>query len=135
MLAENRTMASAAELELGDARVEFMADYVLKTMRIKGDKWMKMYNVDENKMMFMEFFEKADHMVMVIQAVGGGGIQVQYDWPTNLRNKACYFVRKGKDLITKDANLRNVLYYGDLSYAPLEQLSAFVDEVCSLLLA
>lgn len=126
-------MASAAELELGDARVEFMADYVLKTLRLKGDKFTKMYNVEENKMMFMEFFEKADHMVMIIQAAGGGALNVSYDWPTNLRNKACYFVRKAKDLITKDANLRNVFYYGDLSYAPLEQLSAFVDEVsCQL---
>lgn len=122
-------MASAAELELGDARVEFIADYVLKTLRLKGDKFSKLYNVEENKMMFMDFFEKSDNMVMVIQAAGGGALSVAYDWPTNLRNKACYFVRKGKDLITKDANLRNVLYYGDLSYAPLEQLSAFVDEV------
>lgn len=123
---------AAAELELGDARVEFMADYVLKTLRLKGDKWTKMYNLEENKMMFMDFFEKADHMVMIIQAAGGGALSVTYDWPTTLRNKACYFVRKGKDLIAKDANLRNAFYYGDLSYAPLEQLSAFVDEVSSL---
>lgn len=122
-------MSSAAELELGDARVEFMADYVLKTLRIKGDKWTKMYGQEENKMMFMDFFEKSDNMVMIIQAAGGGALSVSYDWPSSLRNKAIYFVRKGKDLITKDANLRNVLYYGDLSYSPLEQLSAFVDEV------
>lgn len=128
-------MASAAELELGDARVEFMADYVLKTLRIKGDKWMKMYSLEENKMMFMDFFEKADNMVFIIQSAGGGALSVAYDWPTTLRNKAVYFVRKGKELISKDANLRNVLYYGDLSYAPLEQLSAFVDEVsCSILI-
>lgn len=122
-------MASAAELELGDARVEFMADYVLKTLRLKGDKFTKMYNVEENKMMFMEFFEKADDMVMIIQAVGGAVLNVSYGWPTILRNKACYFVRKGKDSIAKDANLRDCFYYGDISNAPLEQLSAFVEGV------
>ena len=111
---------AAAELELGDARVEFMADYVLKTLRLKGDKWTKMYNLEENKMMFMDFFEKADHMVMIIQAAGGGALSVTYAWPTTLRNKACYFVRTGKALIAQDANLRNAFYYGDVSYAPLE---------------
>lgn len=124
----------ASELGLEDARVEFMADYVLKALRLKGDKFTKMYNVEENKMLFMDYFEKADNPVMIIQAAGGGSLTVTYDWPTNLRNKACYFVRKGKDLITKDADLRNVLYYGDLSYAPLEQLSAFVDEVTNYIL-
>lgn len=119
----------AAELDIGDARVEFMANFVLKSLRIKGDKWTKMYGVEENKMMFMEFFEKADHLVLIVQAAGGGALSVTYDWPTSLRNKAVYFVRKTKEVIQKDANLRNVLYYGDLSYAPLEQLSAFVDEV------
>lgn len=119
----------AADLGLEDARVVFMADYVLKTLRLKGDKWSKMYSLEENQLMFMDFFEKADNTVMIIQAAGGGALSVSYDWPTNLRNKACYFVRKGKDLITKDADLRNAFYYGDLSYAPLEQLSAFVDEV------
>lgn len=122
-------MSVAADLGIEDARVAFIADYVLKSLRLKGDKWSKMYSLEENQLVFTQFFEKSDNTVLIVQANSGGAISVSYDWPTNLKNKACYFVRKAKDVITKDVDLRNVLYYGDLSYAPLEQLSAFVDEV------
>ena len=122
-------MSAAQELELGDTRVEFMCDYVLKTMRIKGDKWMKMYNLDENKQMFMEFFEKPELHNFVINQQPGGSLIVTFEWPAQLKGKACYFVKKERGPVTKETNLRSALIYGDLSYSPIDQLSAFVDEV------
>jgi dynein heavy chain len=122
-------MSLAAELELGDARVEFVCDYVLKTMKIKADKWTKMYSVEENKQMILEFFEKNDRACLLISANAAGVLSVSFGWPSQIKSKAVYFVRKGQDHISKDANLRNLLIYGDLSYAPIEQLSVFVDEV------
>jgi dynein heavy chain len=122
-------MSVAAELELGDTRVEFMADYVLKTLKFKGDKWTKMYSLDENKQMFFDFFEKQELSNFVICSTPSGGLTVQFDWPTSLKSKGCYFIKKGKDPVTKDHPLRNTVLYGDLSYSPMEQLSAFVDEV------
>lgn len=120
----------ASELEIGDSRVEFIADYVLKTLKVKPDKWSKMYNIDENKLMFMEFFDKPENTTIVVIASSAGGLTVQYEWPTNPKAKACYFVRRTRDGISKDTVLRNALLYGDLSMSPLDQLSAFVDEVC-----
>ena len=123
-------MSLAADLELNDSRVEFVADYVLKTMKLKPDKWMKLYNVDENKQMILEFFEKPEHPTLLITQGGGGNLSVGFNWPTQLKSKAVYFIKKGKENVAKDANLRTALLYGDLSYSPMDQLSAFVDEVC-----
>lgn len=123
-------MSLAADLELGDTRVEFIAEYVLKTMKVKPDKWTKMYNVDENKQMIMEFFEKADMPCLLISANAAGVLSVTREWPAQLKGKAIYFVRKGKENLGKDVNLRNALIYGDLAYNPIDQLSTFVDEVC-----
>ena len=123
-------MSLAAELELNDVRVEFVADYVLKTMRLKGDKWSKMYSVDENKQMFMDFFEKPEVLTLLVVGNAAGSLQPSFDWPAQNKNKACYFVKKSSQAVGKDAAIRNVLLYGDLSYAPMDQLSAFVDEVC-----
>ncbi|XP_064623162.1 dynein beta chain, ciliary-like [Lineus longissimus] len=128
-------MSVAAELELGDSRVEFMADYVLKTMKYKGDKWTKMYSLEENKLMFFDFFEKQELTNFVILSTPAGGLTVQFDWPTSLKSKGCYFIKKGKEPVTKDQPLRNTVLYGDLSYSPMEQLSAFVDEVLVPLLS
>ena len=119
----------ASELEIGDSRVEFIADYVLKTLKVKPDKWSKMYGIDENKQMFMDYFEKPENNTIVVIATAAGGLNVQFEWPTNPKAKACYFVKRSKDPVSKDTVLRNALLYGDLSLSPLDQLSAFVDEV------
>ena len=119
----------AADLDINDRRIEFVADYVLKTMKLKADKWSKMYSLDENKQLIVDFFEKADHQSLLIAASSAGALTVSYDWPPQLKSKACYFVKKGKEAIPKDASLRKTLIFGDLSYSPMDQLSAFVDEV------
>ena len=122
-------MSAVADLEIGDSRVEFMADYVIKTLKCKPDRWMKMYNIDENKQLFLDWFDKPDHFSLVIINNAGGSLSVQYEWPTNPKQKACYFVKKSKDGISRDVPFRQAVLYGDLSYSPLDQLSAFVDEV------
>ena len=122
-------MSAVEELELHDTRTEFIADYVLKTLRVKGDKFVKMYHVEENKQLFMDFFEKQDVLNLVVSANPAGNLSVSIQWPDKLKTKACYFVKKGREAIGKDTVLRNALLYGDLSYSPVDQLSAFVDEV------
>ena len=118
----------AAELELGDTRVEFIADYVLKTLKIKPDKFLKMYGQEENKIVFGEFLDKAESICLVVVA-GSTGMTVSNEWPSQLRQKACYFVKRKREALTKESPLRFSLIYGDLSYSPIDQLSAFVDEV------
>ncbi|KAL3857821.1 hypothetical protein ACJMK2_012454, partial [Sinanodonta woodiana] len=122
-------MGLASELGLGDARVEFMADFVLKSMKLKPDRWLKMYNVDETKQMFMEFFDKPDLTTFVISQASAGVLSAAFTWSSNPKGKSCYFIKKSRDPVAKDANLRNVMLYGDFSGSPLDQLSAFVDEI------
>lgn len=122
----------ASELELNDTRVEFIADYVIKTLKIKPDKWSKMYSVEDTRQMFMDFFEKQDVPCLIVTATAAGGLNTQFEWPNNPKAKACYFVKKGRDAIQKETNFRNAYLYGDMSYQPLDQLSAFVDEVIIL---
>ncbi|XP_077869744.1 dynein beta chain, ciliary-like [Saccoglossus kowalevskii] len=117
-----------------DPRYDFISDYVLKSFKVKPDKWSKCIGVDENRLLMTEFFEKVDNTQLIFQSSAAGLIVPQLDWPTNLKQKAIYFVRKNKDAIQKD-NIKNVLVYGDISYSPLEQLSALVDEVLVPLLS
>ena len=119
----------ASDLDIEDSRVAFIADYVMKTLKLKPDKWTKMYGLDENKQLFLDFFEKSELQSLILIAASSGSLVVQYDWPANPKAKCCYFVKRTKDPITKDSNLRIAFLYGDLGYSPLDQLSAFVDEV------
>jgi len=83
----------AAELEIGDVRVEFVADYVLKTLRIKGDKWTKMYATEDNKQLCLDFFDKAESHVLVIALNAAGGLAVSNEWPAQFKHKAVSLIQ------------------------------------------
>nr|P39057.1 RecName: Full=Dynein beta chain, ciliary [Heliocidaris crassispina]BAA00827.1 dynein beta-heavy chain [Heliocidaris crassispina] len=118
-----------------DARLDFISEYILKSYKLKPDKWTKCINVEENKILMLEFLEKADNPQLVFTVNPAGLITPSYEFPSALKNtKAIYFIKKGREPVGKD-NIKTNLVYGDLSYTPLEQLSALVDEVLVPLLA
>ncbi|XP_071954573.1 dynein beta chain, ciliary-like [Antedon mediterranea] len=119
----------------GDARLDFIAEYILKCYKLKPDKWAKCIGVEEQKILMMEFLEKAEHQQLIITMNSAGLLTPAYEFPAALKQtKAIYFIKKGKENVSKD-NISNSLVYGDLSYSPLEQLSALVDEVLVPLLS
>ena len=79
---------AAAELEIGDVRVEFIAEYVLNALRIKGDKWTKMYVIEDNKNICLEFFDKPDAQILVIALNASGFLAVSTEWPAQFKQKA-----------------------------------------------
>ena len=76
---------------------------------------------------------KVDEQTLLVFLLNtSGALTVSYNYPNVIKSKACYFAKKHKESISKDMNLKESLIYGDLSYSPLEQLSALLDEVISL---
>jgi len=58
-----------------------------------------------------------------------GVLSVAYAWPTPTRIKTVYFLKTKNEALTKDSTVKNHLVYGDMSYTPIDQLSAFVVQV------
>src|ERR1700733_2278379 len=98
----------AEDLELNDPRIYFVADYILKTLKLKSDKFAKMYGIEENKIMVHEFFDKADIQILVIQFTAAGSLQPAVTFPNVLKNKSCYFIKKRREALPRDSNLRDV---------------------------
>ena len=123
-------------MEADDPRFEYLAEIILKTFKLKPDKWAKLLGNDEHKQVIQEFFEKTDNHKLIIQLTNAGALIPSYDFPQGGgKHKSVYFVKKEKkDPITKD-KYRGSLLFGDLSYAPLDQLSALVDELLVPLLS
>ncbi|VDP87363.1 unnamed protein product [Echinostoma caproni] len=119
----------ASDLDLDDKRVEFVADYVLKSNKIKGDKWMKLWNNEEAKQIIFNFFDKPDISQLFIVMNAAGLLQAQLECPSGVKSKSCFFMKKEKCMIKKDSPVNKLLIYGDLPQNPLEHFSAFVDEV------
>jgi len=75
-------------------------------------------------------------MQLIFAATSAGVLSVASAWPTQHKAKTVYFARKNRDVITRDAQVKHVLVYGDLSYSLVDHLAAYVEQVsnCSVLL-
>ena len=62
--------------------------------QVKPDKWTKMLSQDEFAVMLNEFLEKGDCKVLLISLTNAGQLQPTNKFPTALKNKAVYFVKK-----------------------------------------
>ncbi|OAF71285.1 Axonemal beta dynein heavy chain 17 [Intoshia linei] len=123
-----------SELEINDTRIEFVAAYALKTFKLKQDRWSKMYGLEENQMLFRDYFDKAE-INQLILTCNSGTLSVGYQWPSVSKSKFCYFVKKNNEALGKDAVLTSKLLYGDMSHSPIDQLSTYIDEVVMPLLS
>ena len=112
----------------GDKRYEFVSEYVLKTLKLKPDKWQKCVGVEENKVLIQEFFDKGEQMVLVISANAAGILSPSTKFPLSGKTKAVYFIKRSGTSLTPDG-IQSQLMFGDLSYAPLDQMSSLVDDV------
>ena len=123
-------------MEIDDPRFEYLSEIILKTFKLKPDKWAKLLGNDEHKQIIVDFFEKTDNFRLIIQLTSAGALIPEYEFPSGGgKHKSVYFVKKEKkEAITKD-KYRGSLLFGDLSYAPLDQLSALVDELLVPLLS
>lgn len=117
-------------MEFNDVRFDFIADYVQKTMKLKADKWAKLQGNEEYRQLILEFFEKPDTNTLVISLSSAGQLVPSYEYPSSMKNKAVYFVKKEKGINIGKDNYKTSLSYGDLSASPLDQLSVLVEEVC-----
>lgn len=117
-------------MEFNDVRFEFISEYTLKSMKLKADKWAKLQGNDEYRQTVLDFFEKPENNILIIYQNNAGQLQPTFDFPSAMKAKAVYFSKKEKGMNVGKDNYKTALTYGDLSYSPLEQLSALVDEVC-----
>uniref|UniRef100_F7AU91 AAA+ ATPase domain-containing protein n=1 Tax=Ciona intestinalis TaxID=7719 RepID=F7AU91_CIOIN len=111
-----------------DKRYQFLEDYVLKTLKLKADKWQKCIGVEENKIFIQEFFDKADNVFLIISSNAAGILTPSNNFLPAGKTKAVYFIKRGRETIGADT-VQTQLLFGDLSYAPLDQMSSLVDDV------
>uniref|UniRef100_A0A4W6G7A8 Dynein axonemal heavy chain 17 n=1 Tax=Lates calcarifer TaxID=8187 RepID=A0A4W6G7A8_LATCA len=117
-----------------DKRLDFIADYVLRTLKLKQDKWQKCVSSEENRQVLHEFLDKPEPRTLVVSVTAAGLLQAAAAFTAGSKNKAVYFVKQSKAALSADS-MRENLVYGDLSYAPLDQFSALVEEVVAPLLS
>lgn len=116
-----------------DRRLDFIADYVLRTLKVKQDKWQKCVSSEDNRQVLQEFLDRAERRTLVVSVTAAGLLQPAAAFTAAGRHKAVYFVKRTGAALSPQS-MKEGLVYGDLSYAPLEQFSALVEEVSTVLM-
>jgi dynein heavy chain len=117
------------ELKTDDSRVEFIAGYLMKTLKLSREKWLKMYAIEENKKMINNFLENVEPSLIVFYLNTSNVLTVQCQYPLSIKSKVIYFGKKNKESLQSDVPIQNALIYGDLSTTPIDQFSTILDEV------
>ena len=116
-------------MDFNDPRFEFISEYVLKTFKLKPDKWSKLVGNEELKQIVLDFLEKTDNAQLIISLTSAGALQPSYTFNPSGKNKAIYFMKRDKKESVPKDNFKGSLLFGDLATTPLDQLSSLVDEV------
>lgn len=66
---------------------------------------------------------------MLLMTVPPSGLLVPtFSFPSNIKSKFCYFIRKKREIVL-ESNIKEILIIGDMSYRPIDELSALTEDV------
>ncbi|XP_038653360.1 dynein heavy chain 11, axonemal-like isoform X2 [Scyliorhinus canicula] len=115
-----------AESFADDERVQYIADWIVFSLRLRADKWVKFIASKENEKLLSDFLEREYMLVWFVSATGL--LTASWELPSNLKSKVVYIIKKMRGPILKE-NYRRTLLFGHLSVTPLNQITTLVEEV------
>lgn len=112
-----------------DTRLSFVSSFVLKTLRLKPEKWNRVMATEEYKSTVMEFLTGDQLNLLIFILTQAAHIIPMTSFPlSQLKTKGVYFIKKQPGPVPRtDAN--GYLIVGDMATKPIDQLAAIVDEV------
>uniref|UniRef100_A0A4W6G4C0 Dynein axonemal heavy chain 17 n=1 Tax=Lates calcarifer TaxID=8187 RepID=A0A4W6G4C0_LATCA len=101
--------ADMEESPAEDKRLDFIADYVLRTLKLKQDKWQKCVSSEENRQVLHEFLDKPEPRTLVVSVTAAGLLQAAAAFTAGSKNKAVYFVKQSKAALSADSMRENLV--------------------------
>ena len=111
------------------ARMCFIREYTITSMRLKKEKWNKITISDEQRAYLHAFIDKGswneklvailtswpdEPQHMVISQNSAGHLQIHTDWPSPLKNKGVFFVKRYPEPLPDSQDLSDYLACGDI---------------------
>ncbi|XP_073950935.1 dynein beta chain, ciliary-like, partial [Choristoneura fumiferana] len=115
-----------------DTRLEFIMDYVLKSLKLKIEKWAKFITGDERHIL-TKFFDNPNIKIIIFRVNTAGLLTCATHFPPVSRGKMIYFVRNIDEKLTQ-ANFRKSVSIGEMSGNVLMDISVMAEELIGPLL-
>ncbi|XP_039947795.1 dynein beta chain, ciliary [Bactrocera tryoni] len=112
-----------------DDRFDYFNNYVMKTLRLKNERWVKLMGMPESKEVIQVFLNDSSHPRLVFYLNNASILVPAFDFPAKARSKIVYFMRREipSDLSLQDMDSK--LMIGDILPNVLENLSVLCDDV------
>uniref|UniRef100_T1IU37 Dynein beta chain, ciliary n=1 Tax=Strigamia maritima TaxID=126957 RepID=T1IU37_STRMM len=117
-----------------DPRIAFIADWVFKVLKVKADKWNKAIATEEVKTLINDFLDQKETTRLIVVLTGPGNLAVQQNFPTTMKGRAMYFMKREQKRVPKE-NFRTCLLVGDIAPSPLDHLTKVIEQVFTPMLA
>ncbi len=62
------------ELDIADLRIYFIADYIIKSLRLRSERWTKMIQIEDQNRTILEFCEKPQPTLLVFHVNPAGNL-------------------------------------------------------------
>ncbi|XP_032397932.1 dynein heavy chain 9, axonemal [Etheostoma spectabile] len=118
-----------------DSRLDFIADYVLRTFRLKQDAWQQCVSNGDNRQLLQDFLDRADHRSLVMWVSAAGLLQPTAGVPPGGSGTRAVYLLKQRGAALRPHRMQEQLLCGDMSPAALDHFSALVQEVVAPLLS
>ncbi|XP_028422796.1 dynein axonemal heavy chain 9 isoform X2 [Perca flavescens] len=118
-----------------DSRLDFIADYVLRTLRLNQDKWQQCVSSGDNRQLLQDFLDRAEHRSLVVWLSAAGLLQPTAGFPPAGSGTRAVYLLKQRGAALRPHRMQEQLLCGDMSPAALDHFSALVQEVVAPLLS
>ncbi|XP_041975803.1 dynein beta chain, ciliary [Aricia agestis] len=127
-------MEAASTSSAQDPRFEFIGSYVVKSLKLKPEKWLRLLSVEEHRSTLRDFVDKPRPTLLVVTLTHTAQLLPVVSFPCCLKNKAVYFVKKRPDVVPRES-CADMVIFGDLAPRLIDELASLVDEVLVPLLS
>jgi hypothetical protein len=83
------------ELDIADLRIHFIADYLIKSLRLRSDKWTKMIQIEDQNRTILEFCEKPHPTLLVFHVNPAGNLVRKFSCSFNAIIMLCLDISAG----------------------------------------
>ena len=118
--------------EGADPRTDWISDRVCSSMKLKTEKWKKMFGTEENTKAIVEFLDNPETKRVIFFLNGKEDLAATNSFPSGLKKKSVYFIKHSETAVSLET--MKELSYGDIGPQPLENLQILLDEVYAPLL-
>lgn len=116
------------ETQTTDKRFKFIETFVLRTLKLRNDRWQKCVAVEEQRQLIQEFLDKPENTRLIVYLSGAGQLVPTDEFVESLKNNAVFFFKKRQTAVSKDT-IKKDLLYGNVSALVLKQFLKIMKEV------